>query len=130
VIFRRITLALAAAAALAASAAVFVVALAFALYALVIPYVGPAGAAAVVAGSTGLLIALGALAMTMGGRPKRKAPPSTAEGIFERGLEFVRENPALAITAAIGAGFMAIRNPQYLGNALRAFVEGSNPSRR
>ena len=74
-ILGRIGVALAAAAILATSAAIFVVALAFALYALVKPTVGP----------------------------------------------------VTAIAAAIATGFFAIRNPRYLGVAVRSFLEGSDP---
>src|SRR5665213_1285019 len=102
---RRLFLTLAAAAAFATSASICVVALAFALYALVEPYVGRAGGAAIVAGA-----AVG--------------------GVAERVLRFVREKPVVAISAALGAGFLAVRNPRYLGAAVRAFFEGREIPRR
>jgi hypothetical protein len=126
---RRLFLALAAAAAFAASAAVFVVALAFALYALAQPFVGRAGAAAIVAGVAALIIGLSALFMGFASKGKRSkaAPPSKA---MDRVIRFVREKPVVAISAALGAGFLAVRNPLYLGAALRAFFEGRELPRR
>lgn len=130
-ILRRLLLGLAAAAALSASAAVCVVALAFALYALVEPSVGRAGAAAIVAGSAALIIALTAAFIgAAAGYRRGKAPPAATGGIVERAMRLVRENPVVAISAALGAGFLAVRNPRYLGAAIRAFVEGRRPPRR
>ncbi len=109
---------------LAASAGVFVFALAFSLYALVEPEIGAAGAAATVAGTTAALIAAGAGITFIVGRPKRSDPAPPAGGVVERGLRFMREKPLVAISAAVGAGFLAVRNPKYLGAAIRSFVEG------
>jgi hypothetical protein len=130
---RRLFLALAAAAAFATSAAVCVVALAFALYALVEPYVGRAGAAAIVAGLAALIIALGALflgAAATGKSGKRGKAQLAAGSVMERVIRFVREKPVVAVSAALAAGFMAVRNPLYLGAALRAFFEGREIPRR
>ncbi|HZZ34529.1 MAG TPA: hypothetical protein VFE03_02295, partial [Caulobacteraceae bacterium] len=120
-----------AAAAFAASAAVCVVALAFALYAGVEPYLGRAGASGVVAGTAALFIFIMALILANAGKPKPKPKPAAgAEGLIERGLEFIRDKPIVAIAAAIGVGILAVRNPQYFGAAIRAFVEGRNPPTR
>ncbi len=125
---RRILLALVAAAAFAASAAVCVVALAFALYAGVEPYLGRAGASGVVAGTAALFILF--LALMLSGaaraRPKPKTGKgATAENLVERAMDFIRDKPVVAIAAAIGVGILAVRNPQYFGAAIRAFVEGA-----
>ena len=119
----------------AACAAVTVVALAFALYAFVEPYLGRAGAAAVVAGSAALTIGLGGalVGLSMGSsRPKKPAPPPPGrpEALVERAFDFVRDKPVVAIVAALAAGFMADRNPGYLGTALRSFLEGHEPPKR
>jgi len=122
---RRVTFALLAAAVLSASAAVCVVALAFALYALVLPSVGPAGASAIVAGVAALLIALAALGLFLAARPRRRRiEPAAASGATARVIDFLREKPWVAISAAIGAGLLAVRNPGYLGAAVRSFLEG------
>ena len=130
-ILRRVILALAGAAVLAASAAVCVVALAFGLYAWVEPTLGRAGAAGVVAGATALLVAAAAAALLIASRGKRRkvalVPNRTA---LDRSLDFVRDQPVLAIIGAVGAGLLAVRNPEYLGSAVRAFFEGRPPKSR
>jgi hypothetical protein len=128
VILRRILFLLMAASALAVSAGVIVIALAYALYALVKPDLGAAGAAAVVAGSAALLIGLiGLLLGALARPPKRKT--KAPENVVDRITEFVRDKPVTAIAAAIGAGLLAIRNPKYLGAAIRSFVEGRETRR-
>jgi hypothetical protein len=39
-------------------------------------------------------------------------------------MSLAQEKPVVAIAAALGVGFLLIRNPRYLGAAVRAFVEG------
>jgi hypothetical protein len=126
VIFRRVLLALMAAATFSVAAGVIVVALAFALYALVEPYLGRAGAAGAVALATAVLTALAAMIMALAGRGKRVKTPAVSGGILERGIAFARQKPIVAASAAIGAGLMAARNPKYLGEALRAFLDGES----
>ncbi len=129
-IFRRVLLALMAAAMFSAAAAVIVVALAFALYALVEPHLGRAGAAATVALATAILIGFAGLIMVIAGRNKRsRLASSLSGGVLERVIAFVRQKPIVAASAAIGAGLMAARNPKYLGEALRAFFEGESKVR-
>ncbi len=128
---RRLILALAAIAAFAASAAVCVVALAFALYALVEPYVGRAGAAAIVAAVAALVIAGSALLIGVAAKAKRgRRTTAPVGGVVERVTRFVRDKPVVAISAALAAGFLAVRNPRYLGAAVRAFFEGRDVPRR
>ena len=109
----------------------FVFALAFALYALVEPYLGRAGAAATLAGVIGILIAMVAIAlMPRKPRPKpRSAAASGPETLVARVTAFVQEKPVVAVAAAAAAGFLAIRNPRYLGEMLRSFVGDGNPPR-
>ncbi|HXU99083.1 MAG TPA: hypothetical protein VG166_01125 [Caulobacteraceae bacterium] len=120
----RVALALAAAAVLATSAAIVVIALAFALYALVRPSVGPAGAAAIVAGGAALILLIAALALALAARVKRRGLAARGKDPAARLMNLVREKPVTTIAAAIGAGFLAVRNPKYLGAALRSFLEG------
>jgi hypothetical protein len=58
---------------------------------------------------------------------RRKTPAAAPRSFLERGLDLVREKPVVAVSAALAAGFLAIRNPKYLGAAIRAFVEGRPP---
>ncbi len=125
---RRLFLALMAAAVLAAAGGVAVVALAFAIYAFAEPRLGRAWAATSVA-----LIAMGfllfaglGLSLARRGRPVR-TPAMTAGGAVERIFAFVREKPILSVSAAIGAGLLSVRNPKYLGAAIRAFLDGDPP---
>jgi len=126
-VLRRIGLGLAAAAVLATSTAIFVAALAFALFALVRPQLGPAGAAAVVAGAAAAIVFLLAVALAVGGRSKTPMLVPKGKDPLARIANFLKEKPLTAVAAAIGVGFLAIRNPKYLGVAARAFLEGRQP---
>lgn len=127
-IFRRLLFLLAAATMLAVSAGVVVIALAYALFALVRPYVGAAGGAAIVAGAAALLIGLIGLTFALlARRPKRR--PHEPESVTERIVDFVKSKPITAVGGAIAAGILAIRNPGYLGSAIRAFIEGREAPR-
>ncbi len=127
---QRILLALLAGAVFVTSAAVATVALAFALYALVEPYVGRAGAAAIVVAAAAALMAALALALRQLSRRRGKGKEPMKGSPVERVTRFFREQPAMAIAAALGAGFMAVRNPRYLGSTLRAFFEPRDRHRK
>ncbi|MGA0603693.1 hypothetical protein ACO2Q3_23500 [Caulobacter sp. KR2-114] len=117
--------------ALAACAAVAVVALAFAEYALIETWLGRAGAAACVAGTAALLIGLAAVIVSAGGAAKKPPPaPARSDAFLERAFDFVKEKPVVAVAAALAAGFLAVRNPGYLGAAVRSFLEGEPPTTR
>jgi len=133
VIFRRLLFLLAGAIALAVSAGVVVVALAYALYALVTPYVGRAGGAAIVAVAAAILIGLLGFILTRQGkkRPSKAVKDAEGETITDRIFDFVRAKPVTTVAGAIAVGVLAVRNPGYLGSLLRAFVEGrENPRGR
>jgi len=130
VIFRRLLLAAVALALFSAGAAVFVVAASFGAYALFEPRLGRAGAAGALAALIATLIVVSGLFMAWAGRKRpSKSPQGLAGGLFERALAFVKQKPILAASAAIGAGFMATRDPKYLGTVLRAFLDGETPSK-
>lgn len=120
---RRLLLAAAAGAVFVTCAVVATVALAFALYALVEPYVGRPGAAAIVVAAAAALMAALAVTLRMMARRSAKRPAPTPGSAVERVTRFMREQPVMAIAAALGAGFMAVRNPRYLGSTLRSFFE-------
>ncbi len=128
-IFRRLLYFLAGAAALSASAGIVMVALAYALYALVRPALGPAGASAVVALAAAAMIGLiGLFLAGLARLPKRRR--SEPESLAEHVADFVRARPIASIGAAIAAGLLAVRNPGYLGAAVRAFMDIDEPPRR
>jgi hypothetical protein len=126
VIFRRLLFLLAGATALAVSAGIVVAALAFALYALVTPYVGRAGGGAIVALAAALLIGLIGFLLTRQGRPPKRKEGESPK-VTDRIFDFVKAKPVTSIAGAIAAGILAVRNPGYLGSLLRAFVEGREP---
>ena len=125
-IFRRLVVSLAAAVALIASILVTVSALTFALFSLLEPAVGAAGAGAImtlVSASPLFLVAL-----ILGRRLDPKAPrarsekghsPSVSSGLYS----LVRDRPILTSSMALGVGLVAMLNPRYLGIAARAFLE-------
>ena len=130
-ILRRILFFLASATALAVSAGVIVVALAFALYALAKPYVGASGGAAIVAAAAAVLIGGLGLAIGAAARPRRRrGGRREPETPLDRMVDFIRDKPVTSIAAAIAAGLMAVRNPGYLGAAIRSFIEGRERPRR
>jgi len=124
-----------AAVAVAAAVSVSLVAAAFALYALVVQWLGPIGGAALVAGVFAL-IALFSAAVAVGKiRPRRGVPappPSPAEKI----MGIARERPILATGAAVLAGIVLMRNPAIATALVSAFLAGggakppSPPKRR
>jgi uncharacterized PurR-regulated membrane protein YhhQ (DUF165 family) len=116
--------------ALAVSAGVVVVALAYALFALVRPYLGSAGAAAIVALAAAILIALIGVMLSLMARPPKRKKVEEPESFIDRVVEFVRARPVTAVAGALAAGLLAVRNPGYLGAVLRSFVEGGPAKNR
>jgi hypothetical protein len=123
---------MAGATALSVSAGVIVVALAYGLFALVKPYVGAAGASGVVAAAAAVLIGLIGLILANLAKPPKppKRKPDEPESVVDRIVDFVRTRPVTAVGAALVAGLLAVRNPGYLGLALRTFVEGRDPPKK
>lgn len=123
----RTLMALAAAAAIAAAAAVGVVALAFALYAAMLPLVGPAWSACIVAAAAALLVALAALVAARKAEGDHRRHAATAASpdpsLVDTILHLVRERPLIASGAAVAAGIYALRNPQLIAAVMRAFMD-------
>ena len=131
VLLRQVGLGLAAASILATSAAILVAALALALYALVRPQLGPAGAAGVVAGAAAALMFVAGASLAVAARPKaRTTITPKGKDPFARIVNFLKEQPVTAVMAAVAVGFLAVRNPKYLGVAARSFLEGREPPKR
>lgn len=127
-IFRRLLMGFVAISAIATSACVVVVALAFALYALVQPLVGDAGAAAVVAAAFALVSVIGGFAAMPRGR-RRGASPTSPEGVAGDLMELVRDKPIASAGIAVAAGVMAMRNPRVIGEIARAFFQSRRTPR-
>lgn len=124
-------MALAAAAAIAAAAAVAVFAAAFALYALLEIYVGPPGAAAIVAAVAALIVAITGLvaARRAEQRAARQPEPTDALGLAEKVVGIVKDRPLLTIGAALAAGVFALKNPTLTAAVAKAFMETRRPPR-
>ncbi len=131
-IFEKTLMTLAAAAAIAAAAAVGVFAAAFALYAVVETWLGPAGAAAVVAAVAALIVAIAGLiaARKVDSRqaPGHAATPD-ALGLTEKIVGIVRDRPLLSIGAGLAAGIFALKNPTLTAAVFKAFMEPRQPPR-
>ena len=114
----------AAAGAVLAAGGVFVVALAYAFYALMRDVVGPAGAAACVAGAAFVVIGIVALVAMIKAGAFRREPT-----MGEKAAAFVRDKPVTAAAAALAAGVFAVRNPKALMTLVLAFLE-QKPGKR
>lgn len=109
--------------ALVACLGVVTVALVFALHALLQPWLGPAGATAVVIAVVALLIAAGAAVAQLALRPRRSAAaglPATA--LADRVLIFVRDRPVVSMVGAVGVGALVIANPLFVARLMGAFL--------
>jgi len=118
----RTLMVIAAAAAIAAAAVVGVFALALALYALIEPFWGAAGAAAVVAGAAALVILAAGLVAARRASRGRQLAPAPEPGLGETVMAIVRKRPILSAGAAVGAGAFALLNPQLVAAILRAVM--------
>ncbi len=128
-ILRRLILSAVVVSGLVASAGVIVVGVVYAIFALLEPLLGSAGATASLVGIVAVILGGAAAILFVVSRPKKIAlvveptpSPSPFAGIVDTVTDAVRERPAVVLLAAVGAGFLVIRNPQYLATALRAFV--------
>jgi hypothetical protein len=125
-ILRKVIFALVGAAMIAASAAVMVVAGAMALYGLLKPYLGGAGAAAtIVLAAALLLLAVGMLLERGLLKPGRKGRhgPEDEQDLLQKLIGMAQEKPMIAAGALIGAIFLAIRNPALTAVVVKAFLD-------
>lgn len=111
-------------AALAAAAAVCVVALAFALYAALLPAWGPALASAGVAGACVLLILMGALVAFVAANPPRLGRKTGSEDLIAKAFALAREKPIVAAAAILVAGAVILKNPKITAAMVGAFMAG------
>lgn len=117
-IFKKAVLYVSAVSALGAAAVVVVVALAFTLYAAVLPQVGPAWAAASVAGAAAVLMALCAMALLIKVNPPRLGKQAEERDTLTRLIDLAKEKPVVAASAIIGASLVALRNPKIVATVL------------
>lgn len=121
----RTLMALAAGAAIAAAAAVGVFSAFFALFAFIEPFVGTAGAAAIISGASALAVAIAGFVAARKAEGDRKQTSAAAPdaSLVELVLGLVRDKPLLAAGAAVAAGIYALRNPALITAVIRAFVD-------
>ncbi|HZZ33354.1 MAG TPA: hypothetical protein VFE10_15330 [Phenylobacterium sp.] len=124
-VFRKFVGLIAAFAAIAAAAAICMVALAFAIYAGLRDMIGPAWAAAAVAGIVAFIALVMALLIT------RKAQPKPVRGdsqnLTAKLIELARERPLVALAAVAAAATVMLKNPRVL-TAIIAAAFASRPS--
>ncbi len=111
-IFRKFVGLVAAFAAIAAAAAICMVALAFAIYAGLRDIIGPAWAAAAVAGIVAFIALVIALVITRKARPK--PVKGDTKNLTAQLIDLARERPLVAIGAVAAAATVAFRNPRIL----------------
>ena len=123
-LLRKVIIALVGAAMLAASAGVLVVALAMALFALLRPYLGSAGAAAAVVLAAALLMGIVGVGMERWIlKPGHKRRPEDEQDLLQRLIGMAQDKPLIAVGALIGAIFLAIRNPALTAVVVKAFLD-------
>jgi Na+/melibiose symporter-like transporter len=103
---------MAAIAAIAAAAVVVIIALSFALYAALRDVIGPAWAAASVAGAFALVAAVLAFFLTRKARPK--PVKGDQQNLTARLVDLARERPLVAAGAMAAAVAVVVRNPRIL----------------
>ena len=123
--FERATFSLIAAAATCAAAAMAVFATGFALYALMLEWLTPAGAAAVVAVVAALIAAVGAwLAKERAERRRLEADAQRAHfaGALPGELSgFLADRPLATLAVSLVGGLLATRHPGLVRDVLAAF---------
>lgn len=129
-IYRRLLLAMVAAVTMVACVGVILTSLAVALFALVEPFVGAAGAGSIVALAAALPAAIlaallwvrasGGLSAPQAQRPRE----GQSAGVGARLYALIKERPILSGSVAVGIGLVALLQPRYVGAAARAFLDG------
>lgn len=130
-ILRRLILLAAMVGALAVSAVTVLSAALFALHALFERWLGSAGAWAVIFGLFALVLGAAALVARSMARKKGRMKPGagpdvTIMDLVDRFAEMVRDKPVAAVSAAVGAGVLAVRDPGRLASAVRRFAAGED----
>ena len=116
---------------MAAASAVFVVALSLALFAVLEPTLGAAGAAAAVAAACLLILVVAGLTLLIfaGSKRRRIAGESTGDAGSDL-LEFARRRPIFALFGALAAtvaGVTALRNPRLAAGLFSALLGARRP---
>jgi uncharacterized membrane protein len=119
-----------AAVALATATMLCIAAAACALFWVLEPLVGRAGAAALLAGVLALIVAIAVLiAVSKTGHHPHHAPQSgrTDFAFVDRIIDMAKDRPLLSVGAAIAAGLIALRNPALVATIVAAFMDRPKP---
>ena len=126
---RRLILSAIVLAGLVVSAGVVVVGLIYALYALLEPALGRAGATGALVAVVAVLLGVAAAVLFRLSRSKTETvvvvaspAPSPVAGLMDALSDTMRDRPVVVLLAAVGAGVLVVRNPVYLASAIRAFA--------
>jgi hypothetical protein len=110
---------------------VSVVAAAFALYAVIEPHLGAAGAAAIVAAVAALIVGIAGLLAAHKAEERSRPPPAPDGFAFaERAIEMIKERPILTVGAGLAAGLIAFRNPALAAIVAKALLDSQKPPPR
>jgi hypothetical protein len=116
--------------AFAAATVICLVAACYALFALLAPHLGAAGASAVVCGVSGLLVLLLALALKhrAARRPRRGKED---DGPLAQALVLARRRPLIATAVGVAGAVLLLRNPTLISALVSAALAGraSKPKR-
>lgn len=126
-VFNKALAYVAAAASVAAAVGVIIVALAYAEFALALEYVSAAASAAIVAATVALCMGIVAVIMVARSERKKAVPEPT---LGEKAAEFIKRKPIVAVVAALGGGFIAMRNPALVASLVMSFLAPAPPKKR
>ena len=131
-IVRRITKAAVAVIATAVAAGIALVAAAYALFALLRDPLTPAGAAGVVAVVFAVLVLLGGMIFSGGGRAKRGEAEDAGSGSStqERLLEIARTHPLIAVGVGLAGLFVVLKRPGLLALLAANFLGATRQKRK
>ena len=111
---------------LCAAVTVAVIAASLALFWALVPSLGEAGSAAIVAGLFALVVAV-VLVIVVSNTGKHHHQPHQEQhadfDIVGKVFEMAREKPLWAAGAAVAAGLLAIRNPALVATIVAAFMD-------
>ena len=102
---------------------------AFALFALLEPVTGLAGAAAIVAATAALVVALAGIVAAARAKDSRHrqneyaAQAAADPGLIAKLFELAKQRPFVAAGAAAAVGVFALRNPALVAAVIKAFFD-------
>ncbi len=121
----KILKALAAGAVIVFAVGVSVIALAFSVHALLLPVLGKAGSAALVAAAFAVLAALVGMVVVRRPEPRQSVPE--ASPLIDLLLDLVRAKPLVSTAVATLVGLILSRNPELLATLIRTFTAAPPP---